>query len=223
MKCRFIILVLFLLSGICNAQTAISYTYDSAGKGIGSNYVSALIGAGGSDWSLSYTGTVYSSGNFFGNNIGSQIVGAIKYTNNDGSFTFSNDKLGDGKDRWRSFAAELMIGNLSIGTLTGTNNGKEDSGEKGTPTDESMWGNYEKWEKDFVYIAPLWIGIHSGYQITRMGVSSSIFQDFFQNGLHYLMHETHTGKAKYFLDYSEMYKGLYSYRGFYGPYSLWNR
>ena len=141
--------------------------------------------------------------------------------------SFSNDffwGIGDKCDRWRTFAAEVSYDNYSFGVMVGTNDGKTASkGHFSESENESIAGKFDKWDNGKVYIAPAWFGIKQGNQITRFGMSKRNFQDATQNVLHKYWPANNERKAKYYLDYTQMYEGPYTYRGYNNPFSLWNR
>ena len=77
--------------------------------------------------------TYYGEQTVRGNVLGKQTVGAITLlAPGDVSFRLYNDMFGQsGHDRWRTSAAELTIGDFSVGTYVTTNDGKKESGIHG--------------------------------------------------------------------------------------------
>ena len=203
-----------------------SYHNNNFSLGLGFNatnhYMAATVAPSYKDWSLSYTQTFFPAGDFYGSDIGSQRVGTIGISNKNFSFHFSNDYFGDKEDRWRTMAAELCIDDYSFGVLAGTNFGKDESSQS-LPAKSKIAGKYEKWDNGKVFVAPAWVGIRNDNQITRLGFSWSGFQDATQNVVHKLMYKTGTGTAKYYLDYTSTYKGLFSYRGYLNSNVLWSK
>ena len=194
-------------------------------------YNAYSFGASFRNWGFSIATTKYKGGDFYGETIKPQRVGTIGLNVSQVGLSFSNDYfglIGDRKDRWRTFAAELSVGRYSFGVMAGTNDGAKDS-EKITPigkkpfiTETKSNGKekrFPSWRDGRVYIAPAWIGVKSGNNITRIGFSYRQFQNNTQNVLHYLM----KGGAKYYTGYNNIYEGFYSYRGYNNPFSLWNR
>ena len=169
--------------------------------------------------------TFYEASNCVGANAGAQTLKSYGvYFPGGVNFKISNDLWGDGKDRWRSTAAELTIGKFSVGTYVVTNYGKEEGG-KPNPSQKAPWpvgkNNNEgmgAWDDGRVFTAPLWLGYKSNGQVIRFGVSHPVVQNLTQN----LVHKFKIGYAPFFLNYDYMYKGVYSYSGFDNPISLFN-
>lgn len=175
-----------------------------------------------SDMQIGYSIANYGAGDFYGNDISSQAVGTIGLSYKDKwSFHFSNDFFGDGKDRWRTFAAELCIRDITVGALVGTNYGKNESNNnKHSRSGLSIVGKGECWDKGRVFIAPAWIGFRSGNQINRFGYSHKYIQALTQN----VFHKYFSRNTPFFADYDGfLYEGPYSYNGYYNPYVLWNK
>ena len=127
--------------------------------------------------------------------------------------------MGDGEDRWRTFAAELCIRDITVGALVGTNYGYRDSPiENGLKRRDK--GSFYEWNNGKVFIAPAWIGFRSGDQINRFGYSHKYIQALTQN----VFHKYFSRNTPFFADYDGfLYKGPYSYNGYYNPYALWNK
>lgn len=220
-------------TGGLNLGSAIGVGYNdgnfsmSGSLGFGANGLNSKSGYTGWSTSAMYKGygvgygrTSYSKSEINGNQLGGQVVGTITGYFNYNSFAFSNDRFGDGEDRWRSNAVELTLGNYTIGTNLYTNWGKDASGgPKGTHNEKApIFGlnKKEAWNNGQVYSAPLWIGYKKGNQITRIGFSHSMVQNFTQNAVH-----KYATPTPYFLGYDNFKSGGYIYSGAYNPFSLW--
>jgi RHS repeat-associated protein len=195
----------------------------SLGAGVGKNYWG---------WKASATYKGYGAGygrTYYGNAIGpdgfpnKQIVGNGTLIWDGGSFTLQNDVgfFGDGKDRWRSNAFELTIGDISIGSYIYTNFGERDGGGIDKSLKSPIWGanrnkDYGAWIDGRVYSAPLWIGVRAGNRMERIGYSFRGIQDLTQNGIH-----TWFGKQNYYLNYNYFRTGPYLHTGYYNQFSLW--
>jgi hypothetical protein len=196
----------------------------AAGAGVGTGYSGWNVGAQYKGYGVGYGRTKYDESVVQGQSFKSQAVGTITGYFNHNSFSISNDLFwGDQEDRYRTSAAELTIGKLSIGTYIYTNDGKKESGgiDNGTENESSpIWGNgkYGKWKNGEVYFAPAWIGYRNGNQITRIGYSARWIQDLTQNGIHKTISPT-----PFFLNYNYFRTGGYFYSGYYNPHSLWDR
>ncbi len=200
------------------------------GLGHNTNSVSFGIGYGNSDWGISYYATKY------GNAIGpdglpnSQIVGGLSYRSGKFSAKIENDFLAKNGDRWRSNAVELGFwgGKAVLGTTLYNNfRDKNDPVEYVEYEHKTLFGKkYGRWIDGQTYSSPLYVGIRSGNNITRLGYSHRIFQHTFQN---WFVHEAGFarsqlfGHANYFMDYDNFKTGPYGYSGYYNPYSLWGR
>ena len=160
----------------------------------------------------------------FGANAGSQVTATWgAYFPKGINFRISNDLWGDGKDRWRTSAAELTIGNYSIGSYVITNFGDLEGGGK-DPNQKAPWpvgknnnDGMGAWRDGKVYSAPLWIGLKSNGQVTRFGINGSVIQNLTQNLIH-----KGFGKAPFYLNYDNLHYFLYSYSGYDNPISLFN-
>lgn len=149
---------------------------------------------------------------------GAQVVGTATAYFNYNSFAFSNDRFGDGEDRWRTNAVELTLGKYSIGTNLYTNNGSKDSNYEKSDLSAPLIGKNAKeaWKNGQAYSAPLWIGYRNNNQITRIGFSHPMVQNLTQNAVHKYFTPT-----PYFLNYDNFKTGGYVYSGSYNPFSLW--
>lgn len=176
-------------------------------------------------WGLGYGKTFYDASNILGIDAGAQkIVTLGAYFHGGVNFKISNDIWGDGEDRWRTTAAELTIGQYSVGSYVVTNYGKKEGGGKDL-TKKALWpigkNNNEgmgAWRDGRVFTAPLWFGYKSNGHVIRFGVSHPIVQNMTQN----FVHKYKLGYAPFYLNYDYMYKGVYSYSGFDNPISLFN-
>ena len=191
--------------------------------GFTNNYYGAYSEIGIDGVRLGYGRTYYDSYD----NVGSQTVGTFKLGIDKVSFALSNDLFAENhQDRWRTSAAELSIGNFSIGTYVITNDGQHESRavDPNNPTTdrESPYIGLNKkkgaWKVGNAYMAPLWIGYKHGTNITRIGYSFKMVQALTQN----LVHHTLVPTPDYTY-YDEFYKGFTIYSGYYNPISLWNR
>ena len=207
----------------------------SVSGGITNNYVGWNAEASYGGWGAGFGKTYYGEQTVRGNVLGKQIVGAITLlAPGDVSFRLYNDMFGQsGHDRWRTSAAELTIGDFSVGTYVTTNDGKKASDNRGydpSIVDPYLGANPERvihvngrdekvgggWPNGKVYSAPFWVGIKSGSQIYRFGVSARIVQSLTQNLVHRYLVPT-----PYFIPGKEFYRGLYSSFGHNSPLSLW--
>ena len=207
----------------------------SVSGGITNNYVGWNAEASYGGWGAGFGKTYYGEQTVRGNVLGKQTVGAITLlAPGDVSFRLYNDMFGQsGHDRWRTSAAELTIGDFSVGTYVTTNDGKKASDNRGydpSIVDPYLGANPERvihvngrdekvgggWPNGKVYSAPFWVGIKSGSQIYRFGVSARIVQSLTQNLVHRYLVPT-----PYFIPGKEFYRGLYSSFGHNSPLSLW--
>ena len=190
----------------------------SIGGGLGIGYGGWKFNATSGDWGIGYGRTQYAEGDFNGNYLGPQEIGAFSLSYNKSNINLSNDLWGDGEDRWRTTAAELTIGHFSMGSYVYTNNGKSASG--GLITDEKapIWGLGKKgtWKNGMVYFAPLWIGYTNNNKSFRLGYSHPMIQNLTQNFVHKYISPT-----PFFLDYSRFLNDFYSYYGTNNPLSIW--
>lgn len=191
--------------------------------GFTNNYYGAYSEIGIKDFHFGYGRTHYGSYN----DVGSQTVGTFKLGKDNVSFALSNDLFGEShQDRWRTSAAELSIGNFSIGTYVITNDGQHESKAlyPQSPTmvkDSPIIGLNNKmgaWKFGNVKMAPLWFGYRQGTNITRIGFSDKSIQALTQN----LVHHTLVPTPDYTF-YDSFYKGFTIYSGYNNPLSLWNR
>ena len=81
-----------------------------------------------------------------------------------------------------------------------------------------------RWKNGQTYVSPLYFGIRQGNRIERIGYNHWKFQHATQN---WFAHERGFarsglfGYADYFMDYDYFNNGIYSYSGYYNPYSIW--
>ena len=191
--------------------------------GFSSNYWGWYGEIGINDFHAGYGRTQYGSTSAYGETIGYQTIGTVKLGYGDVSFALSNDLFGEKhQDRWRTSAAELSIGNFSIGTYVVTNDGKKESNYMTNSEPSLLLGLNKRFgahTKGEVYSAPLWIGYRYKNQITRLGYSHPFVQDLTQNAVH---HYFKPGAAPDFVHYNNFNYGFFSYVGYYNPLSLWN-
>ncbi|MCM1505324.1 MAG: polymorphic toxin type 23 domain-containing protein, partial [Muribaculum sp.] len=198
----------------------------SAGVGVGNHYQAWNVGATiddiGGGYGRTYYGPAISPNKEF---LGSQSVGTINAYCKDFAIAFSNDKFGDGEDRWRTNAIEVSYKNFSIGSYIDTNWGSKESNRlHNNPTDYNAEApafgkhdnNHGKWKEGDVHMAPIWVGYRQGNLIYRTGLSHRNVQNWTQNFVHKYVTPTN-----YFLNYSDMYSGAYNYVGSVNPFSLW--
>jgi hypothetical protein len=154
-----------------------------------------------------------------------QTVGGVSYSNGDFSLRLENDMFAfNSKDRWRTAAFEVGIGNYVIGGSIYTNDGEIDSeGIYDTKKEAPLWGKnsrsdkYGAWKNGQVYSSHVWIGYRSGTNIIRAGYSFKGAQNFLQNGVHKYISG---GRQNYYLNYDNFYTGPCGYFGYYNPFSL---
>ena len=97
-----------------------------------------------------------------------------------------------GADKFRTAAAEIGVGETSLGfnLFTTAPPGGERSEQIGKiKILKSMWGFNPKGTYslgDRIW-AGLYLGIRSGNLNSRLGIDSPVVQDFFQDGLHFLI------------------------------------
>lgn len=125
------------------------------------------------------------------------------------------------QDRWRTSAAELSIGNFTIGTYVVTNDGK--AANEPTGHDPSLLlgenKNFGAHTHGEVFSAPLWVGYKYNNQICRIGVGHPYVQDLTQNAVHHYLKPV---GAPDYVHYNFFKGGPYSYFGYNNPISLWN-
>ena len=190
-----------------------------------SNFFSGYYGHASYDgWGFGYGRTSYSPSKCAGADAGHQTTASFGvYFHGDVDFKISNDLWGDGKDRWRTHAAELTIGKYSVGSYIVTNYGEKEGGSSKTgkkapwPVGRNLNKGFDAWENGRVYSAPLWIGYKSNGRVTRLGVSYPVIQNLTQN----LVHKGF-GKAPFYLNYEYIRRGPYAYSGFDSPISIFN-
>lgn len=205
------------------------------GGGITGQYVGWSASAVYNGWGAGFGKTYYGEQTVKGNYLGAQTVGTLTLmARGDVSFRLSNDMFGaPHHDRWRTSAAELAIGNFTVGTYVTTNDGDEESSIFGSSISEKIDGSLRDpilntnpidkktgrggaWKNGKFYSAPLWIGLKSNSHIFRFGYSSRTVQSLTQNLVHkYIV------KTPFFTDASYFQKGWFSYNGSNSPFSLW--
>ena len=209
-----------------------------AGFGVSNAYTAWNVSA--MDTRTGYGGgygrTYYGASEVMGQKFGAQTTGTITAYFNHNSLSWTNDALGDGKDRWRTNALELNIGKWYLGTYLYTNYGDVDSGGDGTGlrrglTDSSencippivgknQDPNLSTWTNGRSYYAPLWIGYRHGNQVTRVGFSHPMVQNLTQNLVHKFKW---LGHQNYYMMYDEFRTGGFYSTGTRNPFSLYNR
>ncbi len=141
--------------------------------------------------SLSLGATFYGAGN-----TDNQSIWYVGYKKGDFSFTMTNDAWLSG-DKFRTAAAEVGIGDYSVGMNLYTTAPPKDEaqagiGESDDETFKSLWGpnqgrkgpdkgTYSSGSRVF---AGLYIGVRNGNHVQRLGIDAPFVQDFFQNGIH---------------------------------------
>jgi len=192
-----------------------------AGIGFGNNYSGWNVGASYKEYGGNFGITTYESGSFHGQKIGTQKVATAGINAGNISFRLSNDLWGDGFDRWRTSAAELSIGNFSVGTYVDTNWGAMESpvytDKKTYIGKDKIIGKNTSWNNGKVYSAPFWIGYRWNNKNYRLGISHPYVQSLTQNFVHKYITPT-----PFFLDYTSFKSGIFSYSGNYNPFTLWN-
>lgn len=134
-------------------------------------------------------------------------VGTFVTTNN-GSNASGYKKDGDLDSDLASMLQEPKDGIIGYNKYKYYKEKDEDGNEK-SRAKGGTWKNGE------IYRAPLWIGVRSGRQITRFGVSSKHVQSLTQNVVH-----KYLSKTAFFMGTSHFTRGLYSYFGTYSAYSI---
>lgn len=155
-----------------------------------------------------------------------QSVGSFTALWDGGSFRLENDFLMFNKqDRWRSNAAELAIGDFTVGTWLYNNDPKEQYGEQdfnmeGTDLygkkNRGQWG---AWNNGQTYASPFYFGVKTGNRIERIGYSSPWVQDRTQNVVH---RNVPFGRQHFYNKYDYFESGIYLYTGHYNSFSLWH-
>ena len=197
----------------------------SLGFGTSQNYkwgVNASVKAG--KFNLGYALTSYNDQILDnGTKLGAQRVGTITGGYEDFSFAFSNDIIGDGKDRYRSNAVEIGYGDFSIGTYVCTNDGMTESGYT-----KETWNikkrelikakksiNDYPWENGKVLHSPIWLGFKRNGFVQRIGVNYPPAQQATQNLLHRII------KYPQYTQYWDNNTTPYNYIGTKNPLSIW--
>lgn len=202
--------------------------------GVSNQYAAANISATCKGWGAGYGYTQHFNQPIAQNTtLGRQGVGTISLQLQDVSLRFSNDAVGDRRDRWRSNAVEIGINDFVFGTYITTGDGK---GESTVGEDPMVYFNNDvnkekmrpikeidgkdkgttQWIVGNVYSAPFWIGYKSGNQVYRIGYSHKQIQDKTQN----LVHKTIV-PTPLFVGEEQFKEGVYIYSGYNSPYSLW--
>ncbi len=186
--------------------------------------ISGGINASGSSFSWGGSamydgfGGSYAHNSFNGEH--SQVTATLGVYAFGASLRVDEDYLGDGKDRWRTGGIEFGIKNFVFGLSVYSNDGKVESDEQTHEGVSPLWGRNKKgegaWNNGQVFHSPAWIGFRNGNQVSRIGYSHKEVQDFFQNGLHQSWFPT-----PYYLNYDNFTRGVYSYTGFYNPFTLY--
>ena len=201
-----------------------------ATAGFGSTYVGWCGEVGYGKFSAGYGATYYNSTTIGEYTAGRQMVGTGKISWGEYSLSVSNDLFGDKRDRWRTSAVELGIGDFLVGTSVFTNWGAEESpeiyGTKQIPVNDPIIGKHLKdkanepigsWRNGQVVSAPFWVGYRNVNQAFRIGVSAKVIQSLTQNLVHKFM------DTPYFIHYNNFKSGAFSYYGYYNPLTLWNK
>ena len=208
-----------ITAGIFGSAYYTSKDFDlSLGIGLSNTYYGWNANASSHGWGGGFGQTYYDAVG----NLGAQKVGTYSVQlGHSVSFRISNDLWGDGFDRWRTSAAELSIGNFSLGTYVTTNWGSEESGDKTNMNgrDILLGSNLHDlgaWEKGEVYFAPLWIGYSNKYISYKFGYSHKYVQSLTQNFVHKYISPT-----SFFNRYDFFRAGGYFSIGRSNPLSLW--
>ncbi len=186
-----------------------------------SSYLAWHASASYNGWGLGYGRTYYEPTVMNGKSIQAQTVGTANIYIRGFELAFSNDALGDGKDRWRTNAVELSYGNFSIGSSIFTNNGNDESSKNLTTEEQQKYknlnyGHNKVWPKGEVYIAPIWIGFRHHNYIYRMGYSHKSIQNMTQNAVH-----RHLTPTPLFKGYDHFYQGPFFSTSTVNPFSIW--
>jgi RHS repeat-associated protein len=207
-----------------------------AGFGVSNSYTAWNVAATYKGWGAGYGETHYGASDIMGHHFDAQTTGSITAYFNGNSVRIENDTWGDGKDRWRTNAAELTIGKWSLGTHLYTNFGADSSpgleGEDlldnsancippkffGIFNGKNNNDGKSTWKNGRPYYAPFWVGYRHGNQVTRFGYSNSFVHNNTQN----LVHKGF-GNQNYYMSYDEFRTGGFYSTGTYNPFSLYNR
>ena len=154
----------------------------------------------GKNFGLGYAMTSYNEQQLAnGVTLGEQRVGTytLMFGNNN-YLSVSEDHSafgGDGEDRYRTFSAEIGVGDYSFGTYISSNDGMKESGyskqewkvnRKGIEDDFGKIGKMA-WPGGKIHSSPLWFGYRRGNMIQRIGINSPVVQQVVQNTFHYLI------------------------------------
>jgi len=188
----------------------------------GDNYFSYGGGVYYDGYGASYYRTNYGSSiapGGTGERVGSQTVGEYGVQIRGYSVRVSNDLFGDGRDRWRSSAVEIGVGDFIIGKQVYTNAPNQNPDTRILDLDykSSFWnktgiGTYRDSE---VYSSPFYIGRRQGTNVLRLGINHPVVQDITQNGFHLLI-----GSPLLYTPYGK-YSSRYIYSGYHNPYSIY--
>jgi RHS repeat-associated protein len=214
------------------------------GGGIGSNYTAWSVSATHNGYGLGFYKTYYGSapsGPFLEPH--RQTVGGIGIYLDDVSIRVENDfqifKIlgGDGRDRWRSGAWSIAYRDFEVGAFVYTDERYDvnDEVDKSHSTifDEVDYEGTNKlgrtnkhgqgaWKEGQVYRSPAWIGMRSGRNVARIGISNPWVQDRVQNSIHRNgFFRLPFGYQHFWNRYDYFDDSLYAYGGFYNPYSLY--
>lgn len=204
-----------------------TYTKDkgSTSAGLGSTYYFSEIGTGnsgmetrffaggtlnlGKEWSMGYYHTKFISGET------SQHIGNVITSYKEWSFTFENDMIGDGSDRYRSHASVLSYKDMSLGLNLFTGDSSKNKGLRRIIEDEGKYGTYllssdgdnpDKYRLGLFYFR---------YKIFRLGTNSELIRHWTQNRL---IHDS-TKSPQFAIKDKEwsVYGGVYTYN----PFTAW--
>jgi hypothetical protein len=151
------------------------------------------------------------------------------YHNGDFSFSMTNDAFlpssWGGGDKYRTAAAEIGYGELSVGMNVYSNNPDKsniDQTWRSRIYGKNRGGNGTYADGQRIY-SSLYFGVNGAGTVSRIGVDSPWIQDAFQNGIHQswwanLIPGWH-GSPYFITDYNTPSK-LYLYSGTYNPFGL---
>jgi hypothetical protein len=188
----------------------------TAGYSGGANFIGYGLDSGFKGYGAGYYRTIYGREIGIDGNPNPQIKGGIRLTTQDISLRIENDMFGDGKDRWRTSAAELEAGYFLIGTNIYTN--APDPGTELDPVYESRFFKRKRegtYSDGKVYSSPVYIGFRHEEHVLRLGADHPFVQDVTQNFIH-----KYFSKSPYFTTPYGDYFLPYIKTGFYNRYSL---